>query len=225
MGIIYWMLIVFIGFGTVAMMIQEGLWSNTITLFSMVLAGLTAFALFEPVTVMADEATDGEYTYVLDLVVLWFIYFLTITILKTAAQSLSGTKLIFNHPIDQVASPIVALITAYLMVGFVIATLHVSPLSRRFVRCIAYGAKPVPKDTLEASLEPPSNEEVAKAIAEASPLVHPDLGWLYFTELMLGGARFGPGEDGFSDNAFLLNRGLRRDQFTSSGAKWLRVSR
>lgn len=225
MGIIYWLFVLFIGFGSVAMMIQEGLWSNTITFFSMVLAGITAFALFEPVTVYLDEQTGGSYTYVLDVVVIWFIYFIAVAVLRTLGGSLSKTKLLFNKPIDDIASPILALLTGYLMLGFTLATLHVAPLSRDFVQGIAYGVPASLYEDEDAKYEVPSRSAVEKGIDDASAFAHPDLVWLKLVEVLLSATQFGPGEDGFVARDFVINRGNRRDQFAQSNAKMLRVQR
>lgn len=225
MDSIYVLLVLFIGFGPVAMMIQEGLWSNTITMFSMVLGGITAFALYEPLTVMLDENLDGHYTYVLDIVVIWFVYFLVVGVLRTLGGAFSKTKLLFNKPIDEIASLIVALATGFLMLGFTLSTLHLAPISREFVRCIAYGVPDKVYDEKDAKYEVPSRAQVEQGIDEASWIVHPDLAWLGLVETLLGGSRFGPGEDGFVARDFIINRGNRRDQFVQSSASWLTVRR
>jgi uncharacterized membrane protein required for colicin V production len=49
-------------FAGLAMMIREGFWSNTLNVIAIVLSGIAAFGLYQPLTIWLDEKTDGSYT-------------------------------------------------------------------------------------------------------------------------------------------------------------------
>ena len=66
----FWAIYLIILFAGTAMMVREGLWSNAIALVNIIICGLVAFGFYQPVTIWIDEMLDGEYTYVLDFVVL-----------------------------------------------------------------------------------------------------------------------------------------------------------
>jgi uncharacterized membrane protein required for colicin V production len=157
----FYLIIIFAG---LAMMVREGLWSNTLTLITMIVAGLVAFGFYQPLVVYLDESvTDGQHTYWLDFAVLWGLYFLTFAILRTMTATASKTRMRFKHPIDPVGGPLVGLVAAWVLAGFTLATLHVSPM---------------PKDAFGGNLV--SFGEVTTA----SPLFKPDAAWLRFVERM-----------------------------------------
>lgn len=164
-------------FATLAMMVMEGLWSNLITLGQVLLCGLLAFGIYQPITIWADERFEGSYTYYLDIVVLWGVYAVAMVVVKALCGLLSRTKLRFVHPMDSIGGPLFAAVTAFFMAGFVGATLHTSPLA---------------KETLSAGM-------VHDDVDGASSLTNPDIAWLRLVETasgagLLGGQQFSPAD-------------------------------
>ena len=145
-------------FAATAMMVREGLWSNTITLINVIIAGLVAFGFYSPVALWVDESLNGQFTYLVDFVSIWVLYVVTMVILRFFSNALSKTRMRFKNPFDKVGGPLMALFAAEVLVGFVLATLHTAPLKEG---AIAY-----------------EDSEVATA----SGFMNPDLAWLRFVE-------------------------------------------
>lgn len=118
-------------FATTAMLVRDGLWSNTLKLMQIALSGLVAFGFYQPLTVLVDEQTDGSYTYVLDIVLIWALYSVAFIILTILFELLSKTRQKYlPQQVDDVGGPIVGLLAGLLLAGFAGATLHVAPLPR-----------------------------------------------------------------------------------------------
>jgi uncharacterized membrane protein required for colicin V production len=158
-------------FAALAMMVREGLWTNTITLVTIIIAGLIAFGFYSPLVVyLNEEMTDGQHTYWLDYAVIWALYGVTIVVLRALTGAASKTRMRFKHPIDPVGGPLVGFIAAWVLASFAMATLHVSPMG---------------KDAYSGGLVKEADVE------SASPLTSPDAAWLRFVERMSGPNAFG----------------------------------
>jgi uncharacterized membrane protein required for colicin V production len=151
-------------FAALAMMVREGLWSNTITLVTIIVAGLIAFGFYSPLVVyLNEEVTDGQHTYWLDFAVIWALYCVAFVILRVLTSGASKTRMRFKHPIDPVGGPLVGLLAAWVLAAFTLATLHVSPM---------------PKDAFGGKLANATN------VGVALPFTSPDAAWLRFVERM-----------------------------------------
>ena len=195
-------ILVIVFFATFAFMVNEGIWNNAIALLQMIISGLVAFGCYQPLTVMADEATGGEYTYALDIAILWGLYFLTFAILKVLSELLSKTRMKFDGPVDAIGGPVLGLIAGYIMAGIVGASLHVSPL---------------PKDGLGGGMKYDNKQ----AVESASMLTAIDIAWLKMVE-SASKAGFASGAE-FSASDFVLIYGDRRERFEE--AEGLMVNR
>lgn len=148
-------------FAATAMMVREGLWSNSISLVNILISGLVAFGFYAPLTIKIDEYLDGQYTYVLDFVVIWLLYAVSMVICRSATVAASKTRMRFKHPIDPVGGPLLALVAAWVLASIVMASLHTSPM---------------PKDAFGGGLVKPAD------VASASAFTAPDAAWLRFFE-------------------------------------------
>ncbi|MCA9238900.1 MAG: CvpA family protein, partial [Planctomycetales bacterium] len=126
--------LVFVIFGaTLAMTVQEGLWNNLMTLANLMLASVIAFGFYQPLTILLDEWSGGQYTYVLDHLVFWFLFGLAVTVLKTLGVSLSDTKLKFLHPLNKFAGPAVGVLCGLVLASVVAMSLHMTPFGKDFL--------------------------------------------------------------------------------------------
>ena len=180
-------------FATFAMMVTEGLWSNTITLMLMIVSGLVAFGFAQPVTVMADEATNGEYTYLLDIVVIWGLFSLTMGILKAICAGLSKTRAKFIPQIDTFGGMVVGLVAGAVMAGIVGASLHATPL---------------PKDGLGGGMDYPPGDLSSAGILAL------DIGWLRVVEAASAAGLTGGTE--FSAEDFVAIYGDHRERYEAT---------
>lgn len=164
---------VIIAFAGLAMMVREGLWSNMISLMSILLSGLIAFGFYSPIVVyLNEELTDGQHTYWLDFAIIWALYSVAIIICRVFASACSKTRMRFKHPIDPIGGPLVGLIAGWVLAAFTLATLHVSPMAKD-----AFGGGLVASSDVES----------------ASALWAPDAAWLRFVQSMSDGQAFGAG--------------------------------
>lgn len=189
---LYYAIAAAVFFATLAMMVREGLWSNTITLICIVLSGLAAFGFYQPLTVWIDEKTDGSYTYLLDIVCLWGVYVVSMIVLSASAAALSKTRLRFKNPIDPVGGPLVAVVAGWVLVSFVLASLHTAPLG---------------KETLGGALVHERSDIETKSAMSA-----PDLWWLRFVESATSPEVLGSGNN-FSAAGFVAIYADHRAKF------------
>lgn len=186
-------------FACFAMMVSEGIWNNLLSLITIVIAGITAFGIYQPITVWADESTGGSYTYLLDLIIIWGIFAAVAGILRMLTHSMSKYKVAFPGPIDRFGGAGVALFGAYLMCGFAMATLHMAPL---------------PRDTFSGKfIYGDSIKEVRSQMADTSKITTPDMGWLRLTETLLSASHWG--DAGFSAPLYVHNYAKHRKVFGS----------
>jgi hypothetical protein len=196
---IFYLITAAVFFATIAMMVREGLWSNTITLFCILLSGLAAFGFYQPLTVWIDEQTDGSYTYLLDIVCLWGVYVAVMIVLSTAAGTFSKTRLRFKNPIDPIGGPVVAVMAGWVLMSFTLASLHTAPLG---------------KETLGGALVHSSGDVQSK-----SPLSAPDLWWLRFVQNAAKADVLGTNRE-FSAALFVASYADHREKFDKSRG-WL----
>jgi hypothetical protein len=197
---------VLVMFASTAMMVQQGLWSNAITLVNLIIGGLVAFGFYQPVSIYFDEMLGGEFTYLMDFVVIWALFVITSLICRLATGFASTTRMRFKHPIDPIGGPAVGLIAAWVLTGIVLASLHTSPM---------------PKAAFGGSLVYSNSDVDSK-----SGLFNPDLGWLRFVEHVTKSDAFGhSGGSGFSAKAFVQIHADHREKFEKANAPWIRVRR
>ena len=168
----FYAIVAIVFFASFAMMVREGIWSNTIALVNIALSGFLAYGLYMPLTTMVDEALDGSYTYLLDLLIIWALFSVSMIVLRIVSEKLSKTRLRLKYPLDAIGGPVMGLLAAWLMTSFVIATLHTSPLS---------------KDTLGGGLV----HQGEQIDGGRSLFTAPDLAWLSFVERSTSPAGYG----------------------------------
>jgi hypothetical protein len=184
-------------FASVAMMVREGLWSNTLTLFNIIVSGLVAFGFYSPLVIYLDELSGGQHTYWLDFAVIWGLFMAAMAICRSLTGAVSKTRMRFKHPIDPVGGPLIGIIASWVLASFVLATLHTSPM---------------PKDQFGDWLK-------HSDIASASPIWTPDAAWLRFVEKMSQVAALGsPGTERFRASAFITIYADHREKFDKAPA-------
>lgn len=112
----------------VAMLWNEGLWSNAITLVNITLAVLIAMNYFEPVAAFLDSMVP-DYTYLWDFLAIWGLFALSMGILRMVTDLISRHRVRFKMPVEHTGRVILALWVGWIMVGFTIITLHLAPLN------------------------------------------------------------------------------------------------
>jgi len=120
---------------TVAMLLREGIWSNMITLITVILAALLATILFEPIADMIEgppaERSEGSaptYTYLLDFICIWGVFVVAYSVMRALTDLLSKTQVRFKTPFNLGIGAFLAAWIGWVLVCFTAATLHTAPL-------------------------------------------------------------------------------------------------
>ena len=191
-------------FASVAMMVREGIWSNTITLVNVLLSGLIAFGFYSPLAIWIDETLEGTYTYFVDFLSIWILYVVAMICLRIVTDRLSTTRLRLKHPFDSVGGPVMAVLAAWALATFVMATLHAAPLA---------------KESLGGKLVHSEQE-----VANKSAITAPDLAWIRFVGRVASADGFGySGAEEFSPSKFVSTYADHRAKLDAAGS--LRVNR
>jgi len=119
-------------FACVACLYTEGLWGNAIRLINVITSALLATALWEPVATWA-EGQAPSYTYLLDFLSLWGLFVFFMVVLRLATDFVSKVKMRFPSIADSIGGLLLAAWTGWVMVCFLMMTLHTVPLARNFM--------------------------------------------------------------------------------------------
>ena len=112
---------------------REGLWSGLVMLLNIVAAATFATAWFERLAGFLD-AKMPSFTYLIDFLCLWGIFAVVLLVMRLLTDLASTTKVKFLRQVELVGGPIVAVITAWVMVCFAAASLHTAAVPRALVQ-------------------------------------------------------------------------------------------
>ncbi len=119
----------------IGVLYPEGLWSNAIRLVNVVTAALVAMNFFEPLARWIEGR--GEWfaaaTYFWDFISLWVLFGVSMIVMRVATDSISRVRVRFLKVVDRVGSGFFATCVGWVMVCFVMATLHTAPLAANFL--------------------------------------------------------------------------------------------
>lgn len=117
----------------VAFLWNEGTWSNCLTLVNTLLAALVAMNYWEPLADFA-EGKMPTYTYVIDYLAMWLVFFIAIAVFRALTATISKTQVRFIPPIEQAGRVVSVLLIGWIMVCFTVTSLHTAPLARTAIR-------------------------------------------------------------------------------------------
>lgn len=117
----------------IAMLWNEGMWSNCLTLVNVLLSAMLAMNLFEPLADFLDGKAPS-FTFVWDYLSIWFVFFLSFIILRAATDQISKYRVKFIMPIEQAGRVISVVLIGWIMVSLALTSLHTAPLARTAVR-------------------------------------------------------------------------------------------
>ncbi len=118
-------------FAGIAMTVQEGLWSNTILLFLVILAGLMAVVAGVPLGTWgrAQAGQDADTTWYFVFASMWGVFFLSLAVMRILAERISPTKMRFLPLLDKVGGPLMGLLVAIMFTSFAAFTLWQVPIT------------------------------------------------------------------------------------------------
>ena len=107
----------------------HGLWGAGVSLINILLAALVATNFYEPICTALEGVGAGSFTYLLDFVVLWFLFGFTYVILRLFCDIYSKTRIKFEMPIEMAGRTIFAVWAAWLFTCFTAFSMHMAPLN------------------------------------------------------------------------------------------------
>jgi hypothetical protein len=123
-------LLLFLAFaGVAAALWVQGFWSSAISFVNMILAGLIATNFFEPVADMIESYGAASWTYLLDFVVLWLLFFVAFAGLRAICDGLSQVQVKFDKPVEMAGRSVFAVLAAWVFVCFLAFSLQLAPLN------------------------------------------------------------------------------------------------
>jgi len=125
-------LLVLIFLAVFTSLINQGLWSNTITLVNVITSALIATNYFEPLANFLDDQ-EPSLTYVWDLFAIWLIFGITMVVLRAATDYMSKIKVRFITPVEKAGGYLMAAWVGWIVLCFTTMTMHTAPLARNFL--------------------------------------------------------------------------------------------
>jgi hypothetical protein len=102
-------------------------------LLNVLLAASFATAWY-PLVVSWLEPLLASYTYLLDFVALQGTFCVLLLVMREITDRVSRTRVRFRKPVELAAGPLVAMLTAWVVVCFTAASLHTAPVPRDFIQ-------------------------------------------------------------------------------------------
>ncbi|MFM7138453.1 MAG: hypothetical protein ACKO1M_15535 [Planctomycetota bacterium] len=76
----------------------------------------------------------ASYTYLLDFIALQGTFCVLLLVMREITERLSRTRVRFRKPVELAAGPLVAMLTAWVVVCFTAASLHTAPVPRDVIQ-------------------------------------------------------------------------------------------
>jgi hypothetical protein len=116
----------------VAFVFNEGLWGAGVLFCDVLMAAVLATNLFEPVANRLESMMPG-YTYFCDFMAVWLCFIVSLVVFRLATDLLSRHRVRFKKVVDTTGGVIFAVGVGWIMMQFVLFTMHLAPLGRNFM--------------------------------------------------------------------------------------------
>lgn len=117
----------------VGFLAKDGLWSNTINLFNVMLSGILATNYFEPVANWLTQSVYGGMVHYWDSVAFGLMFATFYLLFRAIAGSFSDYRLRFNQTLDNFGGIAAAAYAGWIVVCLACFAGHLAPLSRTYL--------------------------------------------------------------------------------------------
>jgi hypothetical protein len=115
--------------GSAALMWRQGAWSNILTFFNLVFAGLVASSFFEILATKVEEQGTSGLRYMTDFLGWWLIFAVTFNLMRLATDSISKHRVEFERAVEKITCGVMCAVNGWVLVCMVSMTLHLAPLN------------------------------------------------------------------------------------------------
>lgn len=118
-------------FAGIAMTVNEGLWSNTVSLLAIWLAGIFATLLGPAAGAWALEqfGKDPQLGWYFLFAGMWLVFFVAVIVIRVLFDRLSRVRLRFIPQLDAAGGPLMGLFVAVMFASFCAYTLDKAPIA------------------------------------------------------------------------------------------------
>ena len=113
----------------VALLWFQGAWNNAITLINLLFSTMIATNYYEPICTYLESLGAQPFTYLLDFVVIWFLFAISFGIFRAITDTMSQTRVKFDMPVEMTVRSILALWSGWLILCFLCFTMHFAPFN------------------------------------------------------------------------------------------------
>jgi hypothetical protein len=113
---------------------REGIFNAACLCIAVFLSGLFAFNFFEPLATWMESFLDrtGLQGYE-DFMCLIMLFFTALGLLRAATNAINNTEVEYQPVVNQIGAGVIAVVTGYLLSGFLIASMETLPWSQNFL--------------------------------------------------------------------------------------------
>ena len=124
-------LLFFMFFAGVAMTVGEGLWSNAINLFAVMLAGLSGVAFGYPLGdwAIVEFEKDASFLWYFRFAGVWLVFFVTMMVFRLVAERASKVRMRFLPQLEMIAGPLMGMFVALMFTSVFAWTLLKLPIA------------------------------------------------------------------------------------------------
>lgn len=122
-----------VAFAVLAMLARDGLWSNTLALFNVLLSGLAATNYFEPLASFLTNNVYGGMVHYWDLLAFTALFGGCVIVLRFLLKTASAYRLRFHPVLDNAGGIAFALWTGWITVCVVCFASHLAPLTKSYM--------------------------------------------------------------------------------------------
>ena len=126
-GVVYPLLSLFLILGVLAAVGLEGLWSATLMLVNIIVAGLIALGFYEPLAAFAQDYFYGG-AFFWDWFFLGSLFAISVYVLRAVTDFMSPRKVRFPEMADTIGGPVMGAVCGYALLCFLSVGMQVVPL-------------------------------------------------------------------------------------------------
>ena len=119
------------------LVVREKLWGGMLRFLSVLVAATMATAWYEPLAALGDPFVNRivpPFGQFFDAAAAWALFVVILIVLRIVLWLVSRTRVPFPPILDWGGGVVMAVLTAWVMVGFTAMTFHMAPLSREAVQ-------------------------------------------------------------------------------------------